>query len=117
MIIRFILRALFAALGLWIAARYVPGVSASSVESLVEAGLLLGLVNALIRPIVILLTLPFTLITLGLFLIVINAGMLELVAMLFHGLHIANFGSAILGSLVVSFVGWVGSFFIHRNPG
>ena len=115
MIIRFILRALVAALGLWIASRYIHGIEVRSTESLLAAAVLLGLANAFIRPIVILLTLPFMLITLGLFLIVINACMLELVSFLLHGFHVRDFGSAILGSLVVSLVSWVGSWVIESS--
>ena len=112
MIIRFILRALLAALGLWIASRYIHGIEVHSMKSLIAAAVLLGIVNAFIRPIVILLTLPFTLITLGLFLLVINAGMLELVAFFLHGFKVHGFMAALLGSIVVSVVGWIGSFFI-----
>ena len=113
MIIRFILRALVAALGLWVASRYIHGIRVGSVESLLAAAVLLGVVNAFIRPIVILLTLPFTLITLGLFLLVINAAMLELVAMFLHGFKVDNFVAALLGSIVVSVVSWIGSFVIE----
>ena len=112
---RFILRAVFAGLGLWLAARLVPGVEVLSTGSLIAAALLLGAANALVRPLVFLLTLPFVLITLGLFLIVINALMLELVAMLLRGFSIHGFGSAVLGAIVVSFVGWVGSWVIHQD--
>ncbi len=113
MIVRFILRALVAALGLWIASRYIHGISVDSVQTLVEAALVLGIVNAFIRPILIMLTLPFTLITLGLFLLVINAAMLELVAFFLHGFRVHSFfWAAILGAVVVSIVSWIGSFFI-----
>ena len=113
MIVRFILRALVAALGLWIASRYVHGIEVRSVESLLAAAVLLGLVNAFVRPIVLLLTLPFTLITLGLFLLVVNAAMLELVAMFLHGFKVHSFWpAAILGSIVVSIVSWLGSLVI-----
>ena len=112
MIIRFILRALVAALGLWIASRYIHGIHVSDTTTLLEAALLLGIVNAFIRPIVLLLTLPFTLITLGLFLLVVNAAMLELVAMFLHRFKVDSFLAAILGSIVVSVVSWIGSFFI-----
>ena len=112
MIVRFILRALVAALGLWIAARYIHGIEVHGIESLLAAAVLLGLVNALVRPIVILLTLPFTLITMGLFLLVINAGMLELVALFLHGFQVHSFLAAILGAIVVSIVSWIASFFI-----
>ena len=76
----FVLRALIAAVGLWIATKIVPGIGADSATTLLFAAILLGIVNAIVRPILILLTLPFTIITLGLFLLVINGLMLELVA-------------------------------------
>ena len=113
MIVRFILRALVAALGLWVAARFVPGIEVHGLKSLLAAAVLLGIANAVIRPIVIVLTLPFTLITLGLFLLVINAGMLELVAFFLHGFTVKSFVAALLGSIVVSVVSWIGSFFIE----
>ncbi len=116
MIVRFILRALVAALGLWIASRYIHGIHVRDLETLALAALLLGVVNAFVRPVVILLTLPFTLITLGLFLVVINAAMLELVAFLLHGFRVDSFfWAAILGSIVVSVVSWIGSFFIDAS--
>ena len=115
MIVRFILRALVAALGLWIASRYIHGIEVDGLKSLLAAAVLLGLVNALVRPIVILLTLPFTLITLGLFLLVINAGMLELVALFLHGFKLHSFLAAILGAIVVSIVSWIGAFFIDST--
>jgi putative membrane protein len=115
MLIRFLLRAVFAGLGLWIASRLVHGIEVTSVTALIEAAVLLGIVNALVRPIVFILTLPFVLITLGLFLIVINAGMLELVAVFIKGFTVQNFWAAIVGSLIISLVSWVGSWFIHQG--
>ncbi len=115
MLIRFLLRAVFAGLGLWLASRFVHGIVVTSVESLIAAAVLLGVINAIVRPLVFLLSLPLLLITFGLFLIIINAGMLELVAMFLHGFKVESFGAAILGSLVVSLVSWVGSWFIHRS--
>jgi len=72
----------------------------------------LGIVNAIVRPVLIILTLPFTIITLGLFLLVINGLMLELVAFFLHGFHVHGLFAAILGSIVVGLTGWVGSWFI-----
>lgn len=108
----FILRALIAAVGLWIATKIVPGIGAESWQTLLFAALLLGLVNAIVRPILILLTLPFTIITLGLFLFVINGLMLELVAFFLRDFHVRGLFAAILGSIVVALTGWVGSWFI-----
>jgi putative membrane protein len=115
MLIRFLLRAVFAGLGLWIASRCVHGITVANVTALIEAAVLLGIVNAIVRPIVFLLTLPFVLLTFGLFLIVINAGMLELVAVFIKGFQVESFWAAILGSLVISLVSWVGSWFIHQG--
>jgi putative membrane protein len=108
----FMLRALIAAIGLWIATRIVPGISAESWRTLIVAGLLLGVVNAIVRPILILLTLPFTIITLGLFLFVINGLMLELVAFFLHDFHVHGLIPAIFGAIVVGLTSWVGSAFI-----
>jgi putative membrane protein len=108
----FLLRLLVVALGLWLASLLVPGIEVHGVWTLLGAALLLGLVNAIVRPLVILLTLPITVVTLGLFLLVINAGMLALVAWLFDGFHIAGFWSALFGAIVVSLTGWLASYFI-----
>lgn len=108
----FILRALIASLGLWAATEILDGLTIDDAFTLVFAGVLLGLVNAVVRPFVLLLSLPALLITLGLFLLVINAGMLGLVALMLKGFHIAGFWTAIAGSLIVSLVSWVGSWFI-----
>jgi putative membrane protein len=113
--IGFILRALIAALGLWLASKIVPGIEAHSWQSLLAAAFLLGIVNAIVRPILILLTLPFTIITLGLFLLVINGLMLELVALFLHGFQVHGLLAAMLGSIVVGLTGWVGSWFIGSH--
>ena len=115
MIIRFILRALVAAFGLWLASKLVHGISVRDLTTLLLAAVVLGLVNAIIRPIVFLLTLPLTLITFGLFLLVINAGMLWLTSLFLHGFTVHGFIAALLGSIIVSLVSWIGSWFIHRE--
>jgi putative membrane protein len=106
---RFLLRVVVAAAGLWLASRIVPGIHVSSFGSLAAAAILLGLVNAIVKPIVVFFTLPFTIITLGLFLLVINAAMLELVAMMLRGFSVHGFVAALLGSIVISLVSWVAS--------
>jgi len=108
----FVLRAVIAAFGLWLASRWVQGVSIDDAQTLLLAGLLLGVVNAIVRPIAVILTFPITLVTLGFFLLVINAAMLALVAWLLPGFHIAGFGAALLSAIVVGLTGWVGSWFI-----
>ena len=107
--IRFLLRACFAALGLWIASRIVPGIHISSWQSLALCALLLGVINAIVRPIVVFFTLPFTIITLGLFLLVVNGLMLGLAAMFFRGVGVHGLWAAILGALVISITSWIGS--------
>lgn len=108
----FVLRALIAALGLWLATRWVAGVEVSSAQTLILAGLLLGLVNAVVRPLVFILTLPITLITLGLFLLVINSAMLGLVAWLLPGFKLASFWSALWAAMLISVVSWIGAWLI-----
>ena len=83
----FLLRAAISALGLWVASLVLPGIAFESPGKLAIAAVLLGLVNALVRPIAFILTLPLTLVTLGLFLFVLNAAMVGLVARLVPGLH------------------------------
>ena len=82
---------------------------------LVVAALLLGVVNAFVRPLVVLLTFPITLVTLGLFLWVINAAMLGLVAALLDGFTLAGFGSALAGALVVSITSWIASWYVGSS--
>jgi putative membrane protein len=108
----FVLRVLVVALGLWLASVLVTGIEVSGAWTLIGAALLLGLVNAVIRPLAILLTLPMTVITLGLFLLVINAAMLALVAWVFDGFTISGLWPAVFGAIVVSLTGWLASYFI-----
>ncbi len=108
----FLFRAALSMVGLWIATRWVSGISIDDARTLVLAGVVLGLVNATVRPILVILTFPLTILTLGLFLLVVNAGMLGLTAWVLRGFHIAGFGAALWASLLVSLTGWVGSMFI-----
>jgi putative membrane protein len=108
----FLIRMMITALGLWIASRLVPGVSIDGPLTFVFAALWLGVVNAVVRPIAFILTLPITLLSLGLFLLVINAGMVALVAWLLEGFRLAGFGSALMTSIVVGITGWLGNAFI-----
>lgn len=108
----FIIRLLVVALGLWLASALVPGIAVQGVGTVLGAALLLGIVNAVVRPLLVILTLPITVMTLGLFLLIINAAMLGLVAWMFDDFTIAGFGSALLGAIVVSVTGWLASYFI-----
>ena len=97
----FILRGLVAALGLWAATEMLQGFNIDSPSTLLLAGLLLGVVNAIVRPFALLLSLPALIFTLGLFLLVVNAAMLGLVALLLPGFHIAGFWTAVGGAIIV----------------
>jgi putative membrane protein len=108
----FLIRAVIVALGLWLATAWVSGVTIDTPETLLLAGILLGVVNSVIRPIAILLTLPMTVLTLGLFLLVINAGMVALVAWMLPGMHVNGFGAAFWTSILVSLVSMIGSWFV-----
>ena len=110
--VRFILRALISALGLWVASMLMSGIEVRSVGSLLAAAVLLGLANAIVRPILIILTLPITLITLGLFLLVINGLMILLVAHFLHGFSVHGLVTAILASIIVWITGCIGSVFL-----
>ena len=107
-----VLRTLIIALGIWLAAYLVPGVSASSTGALVWAAIALGLINAFVRPVLVLLTLPFTILTLGLFLLLLNAGMLNLAGWFVDGFEVVGFWSAVFGAIVVSVVSGLCSNFI-----
>ena len=110
--IGFLIRLLIVAFSLWLASELVPGIEVHGLETLLGAALLLGIVNAIVRPLLLILTLPITVLSLGLFLLVINAAMLGLVAWAFDNFSIASFGAALLGSIVVSLTAWLASYFI-----
>lgn len=104
----FIIRFLMVAFSLWLAAQIVPGIEVRSTSSVLAAAVILGLMNAIIRPIVIILTLPLTIVTLGLFLFVINAAMLWGTSLFLHGFMVRGFVAALLGSIVISLISWIG---------
>lgn len=114
---RFVFRVLFAAVGLWLADRLLGGISADGWTTLIIAGLLLGLVNAVVKPVVVLLTFPITIVTLGLFLLVVNAAMLGLVAWLLDGLTVNGLVAGVLGSIIVGVVSWAGQVMIGDGAG
>jgi putative membrane protein len=111
--IRFVLHAAIVALGLWIAAIIVPGIAVTSVGTLIAAAVLLAVVNALVKPVLVLLTLPLTIVTLGLFLLVINAAMIGLVAVFLKGFIVHGFFAALLCWAVVSLTSWAASWFVR----
>ena len=108
---RFLIRALVAAIGLWIADALISGISFDSAAWLLTSAVVLGVINAIVRPLALILTLPITLVTLGLFILVLNAGMLGLASWLLPGFHVAGFWPAFWGAIVVSLVSGLGSWF------
>ena len=108
----FIIRTLITMLGLYLASRVVPGVWIEGTGSFILAALLLGLINALVRPLAFLLTLPLTILTLGLFIFVLNAAMFGLVAAFLDNFAVSGFWSAVFGALVVSITSTVASWYI-----
>jgi putative membrane protein len=105
----FFLRAAIASLGLWLASELVDGLSFDSGLTLILAAILLGVANGLVRPLLVILTLPLTIVTLGFFLLVLNGMVLALVAGLLPGFSIVSFWDAFWGAIIVSLVSWVGS--------
>ncbi len=107
-----VVRWIISSLGLAIASFLIPGLEILSIGTLLGAALLLGLVNAFIRPVVVLLTLPITIVTLGLFILIINAAMLGLVASLLDGFIVSGFFAALFGSIIVSITSWIAAMYI-----
>ena len=116
MLAKFLVRAVFAALGLWAASAIVPGVNVSNTGTLILAAILLGVVNALVRPVLVILTLPLTILTLGLFVFIVNAAMLMLTSWISEKVGLAFsvdefFWDAVLGALIITVVSMVLSVF------
>jgi putative membrane protein len=102
-------------LALVIAGAVIPGIRIPSLQMGIVAAGILGIVNAVIRPVVLILTLPINLLTLGLFTLVINAAMLKLVAELVPGFTIDSFGAAFFGALLISIISWVVNVFVSGD--
>ncbi|NNC57527.1 MAG: phage holin family protein [Woeseiaceae bacterium] len=110
-----ILRMMITMLGLFLASKILPGVTIVGWGSFILAAVLLGLANGVVRPIAFVLTLPLTIITLGLFLFVLNAAMFGLVAALLDNFQVAGFWSAVFGAIIVSITSTVASWYIGPN--
>ena len=107
-----LLRTLITAIGLWLASAIIPGINIETSGTLILAAILMGLVNALVRPLAILLTIPLTILTLGVFLLVVNAAMFGLVAAFLDGFSVNGFFAALFGWLIVSITSTMASWFI-----
>ena len=110
--LRFIVQFLVTCLALWLAAQVVPGVAFSDTPTLLLAAVLLGIANAIVRPILTFLTFPLTLLTFGLFLLVVNATVIGLVAALLGGFVVDGLWAGIGAAIVTGLVSWVAGWFI-----
>jgi len=99
-------------LGLYLASYLLPGVEISGTSTFILAAILLGLANGIVRPVAFVLTLPLTIVTLGLFLFVLNAAMFGLVAAVLDNFSVAGFWSAIFGAIIVSITSTIASWYI-----
>jgi len=111
----FLVRLLVGALALLVATAIVPGMAIQGIGTLLGAAVLLGFVNAVIRPLMVKLTFPVTFVTLGLFLLVINGAMLGLVSLMLDNFRFTGFGDAVAGAMVVSVVSWIASWLTGPN--
>ena len=111
----FLVRLLITALGLWVADQLLPGIWFTGTAALIVSALVLGIVNALVRPILLVLTFPLTVITLGLFILIVNGISLALAAWLVPGFHVASLWSATWGAILVSLTSWVASHFVGNS--
>lgn len=107
-----LIRTLISMLGLFLASRLLPGVWIEGTGNFILAAFLLGLVNAIVRPLVFVMTLPLTVVTLGLFIFVLNAAMFGLVAAMLDNFQVAGFWSALFGAIIVSITSTIASWYI-----
>lgn len=113
---QFLSRFFVSGLGLLLADAVLAGVRFDGAASLWIAALLLGVVNAIVRPVIVLITLPITLLTLGVFLLVVNGAMLLLVARILPGFHLEGLGSAILAWIIVGLTGLLANWLFGERP-
>ena len=110
-----IFRLLFNALGLILIAKFLPGISVTGFYPALIAAVVLGLLNIIIRPILLILTLPITILTLGLFALVINGFLFLFAASFIDGFAVDSFWSALLGSILMSIISTLGNRWINQN--
>ena|SRR3990167_3238807 len=106
---KLIIRVLISALALILVANVIPGIEVKSIYIAIVAAIILGLLNLIVRPLLVVLTLPITILTLGLFIFVINAVLFLFVASFVEGFQVDGFLPALLGSVIVSIVSTVGN--------
>lgn len=117
MLITFLIHWAITALSLWAASYVFAGIKFTDTSSLIISALLLGLANSLVRPVLIFLTLPLTLVTLGFFLLVINALMILLVSTLVSGFRVSGFWTAFFASIFISALSFLLGLFLQNGSG
>lgn len=115
MLTKFIVRVIFGALGLWVASKLVPGIYVRDTTALFLAAMLLGVVNAFVRPVVTILTLPLTIVTLGLFLLIVNAAMIGLVSVVVPGFEVHGLMAGVLAAIVTGISSWIGGMVLRDD--
>ncbi len=115
--IPFLIRWFVTTVAVFVATNVVPGMKCEPFGALLVASLLLGIINAFVRPILMLLSLPFIIVTMGLFIFVINALLLQFVAKLIPAFSVDGFWSAFFGAIIISLVSWVLSSFFRTSDG
>jgi len=113
----FLIRWLVTTVAVLVATKIIPGISCESWGPLLGASLLLGIINALIRPILLILSLPFIIVTMGLFIFVVNALVLKFVSLVIPPFHVEGFWSAFFGAITISFVSFLLSLFFRGSDG
>ncbi len=113
----FLFRWAITTIAVMVAASMIHGIRYDSVPSLVGAALLLGILNAFLRPILLILMAPLIILTLGLFIFVVNGVLLLIVNDLVHGFHVDHFSSAFWGAILISIVSWMLSAFFRGSDG
>jgi putative membrane protein len=104
MLTKFLVRFIFGALGLWVASKLL---------ALLLAALILGVINAIVRPIVVILTLPLTIVTLGLFLLIVNAAMIGLASVVVPGFHVHGLIAGVLTAIITGVSSWIGGMILN----
>lgn len=113
----FLIRWVVTTIAVFVAEKLIPGIRCDTTGALLGASLLLGIINAFVRPVLLLLSLPFIIVTMGLFIFVVNALLLMLVSSLIPAFHVDGFWSAFFGAIIIGIVSWALSSFFRTSDG
>jgi len=113
----FLIRWMVTTVAVFVAEKLIPGIDCGSLSALLGASLLLGIANAFIRPLLLLLSIPFIILTMGLFFFVVNALFLLFVSHLITSFEVSGFWSAFFGAIIISIVSWLLSSFFRTSDG